>query len=324
MPAISKSYFKQLIKAFQFKTLFIEELGWDNPKQPQATPIATANDKVFELKPIAEKSGFKILLCGQDEKGLIPEYSTRRQIDVQATRLFQEHIIIYTDHAKTRQIWQVPVHKANQPTRLVETTWLNHQDPELLYQRASGMFFDFDDEGYITIVDVVQKVNTNFASNAEKVTKTFYEKFRKEHQSFYKFIEGIDDHLDNLTGKEKTANRNKEWYTSLMLNRLMFCYFIQRKGFLNNDLNYLENQLKKSIERQGKDQFYSFYRSFLLRLFHQVLNAPKHDELINEFGKIPYLNGGLFDEHDIERNFPDIQISDEAFKQLFKFFGEWE
>ena len=55
------------------------------------------------------------------------------------------------------------------------------------------------------------------------------------------------------------------------------------------------------------------------------MGAPTHDKKLEvEIGKIPYLNGGLFDEHKIEKTFEKIEIDDKAFEQLFNFFDEWE
>ena len=98
-----------------------------------------------------------------------------------------------------------------------------------------------------------------------------------------------------------------DWYTSLMLNRLMFCYFIQKKGFLDNNINYLQDKLKTCQEKKGKNRFYSFYRDFLLALFHEGLGSLGHDKKLEvEIGRIPYLNGGLFDEHEIEKTYKKI------------------
>ncbi len=47
--------------------------------------------------------------------------------------------------------------------------------------------------------------------------------------------------------------------------------------------------------------------------------------MIAEIGKIPYLNGGLFDTHEIEKDYKDkIEIDDKAFESIFNFFDEWE
>lgn len=110
-----------------------------------------------------------------------------------------------------------------------------------------------------------------------------------------------------------------------MLNRLMFCYFIQKKGFLNGDENYLRNKLHWVQEKKGKNQFFkSFYQGFLVQLFRGGLNSPKHDDQFEDiYGRIPYLNGGMFDVHQIERDYENIDIKDDAFVSLFEFFDKW-
>jgi hypothetical protein len=113
-----------------------------------------------------------------------------------------------------------------------------------------------------------------------------------------------------------------------MLNRLMFIYFIQRKGFLDGDRHYLRNRLNRMRKEHGRDKFYSFYRYFLLRLFHEGLGGRERSpELEKLLGRIPYLNGGLFDIHELEQ--PDrygenIQISDTAFERVFNYFDQYQ
>ena len=307
--AITKASFSRYIKAFQFRELF-NDMGWNNDRTKQ--PIIV-DDETYTLAGIAEKSGFRIFTCEPATGNKLPDSATRKKIEGKVTKLFQEHLIIFIDEQKKEQVWQLAVRKAGSPTKISETRYSLSQDPELLYQRASGLFFKLDEEEKITIVDVTKRVADNFQQNNERVTKKFYESFKKEHTAFLKFIKGIDDQM------------SMDWYASLMLNRLMFCYFIQKKGFLDNNNNYLQDKLKACQEKKGKNKFYSFYRDFLLALFHEGLGAPEHDKtLAVEIGKIPYLNGGLFDEHEIEKTFKKIDIDDKAFEQLFNFFDEWE
>lgn len=307
--AITKKEFSDYIKAFNFRELF-NDMGWNNDRTTQ--PIIVDGD-TYKLQAVAEKSGFKILVCSPLSNGLLPDYITRKKIETKLTKLFQEHLIIFIDAKKTEQVWQLVVRQSGKPTKVTETRWHFSQDPELLYQRASGLFFEMIEEEKITIVDVKNRVGENFHQNNEKVTKAFYDEFKKEHSSFLQFIKGISD---------KTS---QDWYASLMLNRLMFCYFIQKKGFLDDNKNYLRDKLNACKEKKGKVKFYSFYRNFLLVLFHEGLNEPSHSpETLIEIGKIPYLNGGLFDEHELERTYTAIDIEDKAFERLFDFFDQYE
>jgi len=313
---MKKQVFTNYIKDFDFETLF-NELGWDTFNNQ--LPVAV-NDDAFMLKGVAQKKGFVILLCPPLSNGKIPVSNIRKQIENKVAKNYYEHLIIYADQNQSQQIWQIAIKEENKPKQLHEAPWYSHQDVEGLFQRMKNLLFTLDEEETITIVDVKQRINENFAKNSEQVTKKFYTEFKKQHVAFLDFIEGIDDHIGNQ------ENENKQWYASLMLNRLMFCYFIQKKGFLNQDLNYLQNKLNQCEQLEGQTNFYSFYRSFLLELFHDGLGKPKtkrKSELPVELGKIPYLNGGLFDVHELERQFDQIEIDDDAFKKIFNFFDQW-
>ena len=113
-----------------------------------------------------------------------------------------------------------------------------------------------------------------------------------------------------------------------MLNRMMFVYFMQRKGFLDGDQHYLKNRLHAVQHQQGKGKFLTFYRYFLLCLFHKGFakqpaqrNIPP--EVVPLLGQVPYLNGGLFELHELEHKNQSIDISDEAFEKLSAFFDQY-
>lgn len=312
---MKKNRFSEYIKSFDFTRLF-NELGWDNFNNN--LPVAV-NEDAFMLKGIVEKKGFVILFCSALPNGKIPLSNIRKQIEAKVAKHYFEHLIIYADLIQSQQIWQIAIKEENKPKQVREISWYSHQDTEILFQRLKNLLFTLDEEEQITIVDVKQRISENFAINTESVTKKFYTEFKKQHTVFLDFIRGIDDHIANKD------NTNKQWYASLMLNRLMFCYFIQKKGFLNQDFHYLGNKLNESKLHAGKDNFYSFYRSFLLELFHDGLGKPekhRHNHPI-ELGKIPYLNGGLFDVHELEKQFEEIEIADDAFENLFSFFDKW-
>lgn len=311
--AISKTLFSSYIKAFRFVDLF-NEMGWNLNRSEQTI---TVDGTPFHLKGVAEKSGFKVFLCRPPAGDKLPDSAVRKKIELKVWRLFPEHLILFTDDQRREMVWQLAVRKAGSPNRISETRYLLSQDPELLYQRAGGLIFTLDEEERVTIVDVTQRIAYNLQMNNERVTKRFYESFKKEHTAFLKHIQGIDD------------DPSREWYASLLLNRLMFCYFIQKKGFLDDNRNYLQDKLGECARQKGKNRFLSFYRDFLLALFHRGLGAPEQERpkpssTAVAIGKIPYLNGGLFEEHEIERTFKKIQIEDRAFERIFEFFDQYE
>jgi hypothetical protein len=66
----------------------------------------------------------------------------------------------------------------------------------------------------------------------------------------------------------------------------------------------------------------------LLRLFHEGFGKrPKERaaDLEKLIGRIPYLNGGMFERHDIEKRYGDeIQIPDKAFERIFDYFDQYQ
>ena len=308
---IKKSQFLSLIRQGDFKELFISEMGWNRYRGYAQLPPIVVDEKEYNISAIAEIKGFQILYCEVDE---IPTQSLAKKIDTKLRRQAFDYICIYRLRNTTHDLWVVPV-RTNEKRDLVLVEYDNG-NAEVLYQKIDGITFDFDEE--TNIVDLRSKVQSAFTVNSEKITKDFYAGFKKQHKAFAEFITGIDDHI------EATKNKNKQWYASVMLNRLMFCYFIQKKGFLNFNVHYLREKLNEVRAQEGENKFYNFYRSFLRRLFQDGLNTPTHTKDFTDiFGKIPYLNGGMFDQHQLEADYADIDIPDEAFIGLFDFFDKW-
>jgi hypothetical protein len=116
----------------------------------------------------------------------------------------------------------------------------------------------------------------------------------------------------------------KSWYVSVMLNRLMFIYFLQKKGFLDNNRHYLRTKLTHFLDHAPE----RYYADFLCPLFFEGFAKPpsqRSSATKQLLGDIPYLNGGLFLKHQIEMQFGQtIQIADVAFEQIFAFFERYD
>lgn len=312
---MNKRIFQQLLLDGDFKELFISELGWNKWKvRAELLPISIdGTDYLF--RTVADRNGLQIVVTEVDE---LPKASLIRRIDAQLRKQAQDYIAIYVLCNKHgHHQWVIPVKNVDKRD-LVSIEYESPEKTDFLFSKMQDL--EFDPAERTTIVDVKAAVHRAFSVNSEKITKDFYAGFRKEHKAFAKFIRGIDDELS------EKDNRNKQWYASVMLNRLMFCYFIQKKGFLNSNVNYLRDKLDWCRKERGENRFFStFYRGFLTRLFSDGLNKPTHDwEFQQQFGRIPYLNGGMFDSHKIEREYAEIDIADEAFISLFSFFDKWQ
>ncbi len=299
------------LQDFDLTGLMVEELGWNHHRGAPVTVSAGGED--FQLSPVAEKAGFAVYRCRPNADGAIPPQSIRRQIETQVVQVNFEHLIIFVDAAETRQVWQWIKRESGRPPAVREMRYDKGQTGTALLQRLRGIEFTLEEEGNLGITDVIPKVLQSL--DVERVTKRFYDRFREELAAFQKFINGF------------TAQGDRDWYASLMLNRLMFVYFIQKQGFLDDDEHYLRSRLKTVQEQDGPDQFQRFYRKFLLRLFHEGLGKPEADrpaELTALIGKVPYLNGGIFDQHALERDNPAVNIPDDAFRQVFDFFDQYQ
>ena len=304
---VSIEQLRPYLSAFEFSNLFVEGLGWNHYQVEQL--VVHVGDREYELKPITEKAGFVVYECdsGDDDT---PQYPIRRKIESQVAKTTFEHLIVFIDSERTTQVWQWVKRDSGKPPAYREQQFHAGQGGDPILQRLREVAFDLEDEAKgIGISDVTSRVRKAF--DVERVTKRFYDRFRKELTAFGDFIEGI------------TAQGDRDWYASLMLNRMMFVYFVQKQGFLDGDPDYLRNRLHMVQQQSGGGRFQQFYRLFLLRLFHEGLGQPEAQrtpDLATLLGEVPFLNGGLFDVHDLERDNPDISIPDAAFERVFDFF----
>jgi len=305
---LSTQKMRASLQAFDFKRLFVEALGWNNTTTRLApTEIAGVS---YSFASIAQQGGMVVMTCTASD-GNIPPSGARSKIDKYVTALAFEHLILFLDQdmkgeAQTSLWWWVKREDGKIKPRIF--TYRRGAMGDALLQKLAGIAFDLkdlDDEGRASIGEVTTRVKKAF--DVESVTKKFYDQFKTEHDLFAKFLSGIDD------------QGGRDWYISVMLNRLMFLYFIQKKRFLNGDPDYLRTKLAET-QAAGAN----FYRDFLLILFFQGLaqEAGERDATTNHLlGNVPYLNGGLFLPHAIEDQYGDtIQIADEAFERLFTFF----
>ena len=300
---------RRYLKESEFETLFIEELGWDYYRTQPLN--ITIDDTDYLLTAIAEKRGMAVFECSQTTaEAHIPDYATRRKIQKEVANSFHENLIIYTDVQKNTHIWQWVRREHGKPTACREHRYHTTQPGDLLIQKLETIAFSFEEEGQLTLFDVTSRVRASF--DIERVTKKFYDHFKREHDAFLKFLNGIPD------------EEMQRWYASVMLNRLMFIYFIQKKRFLDNDPDYLCTKLAQGQE-QETDQY---YKKFLCPLFFEGFAKPdveRSRETKHLLGKVPYLNGSIFQKHQIETlHGENIEIPDKAFEQLFQFFEQYQ
>ncbi len=304
---IGQQKIRKLLDSQEFGALF-NELGWDHP--PQDAPRVEVEDCGLPAVQIARKRGVGVWLI----RGDTPEASSRRRLDSSISRQSRERLLIFA--AEGEQLWLWPEQRPSGGYRLVPHRYVQGTRNDDLLQRLSAASFSIEEEGSLTVVDVLDRVRRSFS--AEKVTKKFYKEFQEHHSRMAEMIEGIPS--------EPPESDHRSWYCSVLLNRLMFIYFLQRKSFLDDDPHYLRNRLKIVRETLGDGSYYGFFKRFLRALFHKGLGSSKHSysdpEIGRIIGNIPYVNGGIFQPHQLEQGY-HINIPDEAFEETFDFFDKY-
>ncbi len=290
------------------KKTLLEEMLWNLP-MPQILSV-NVDGQIVEVEVLAELPGAAFLQAQSPDNNATSWF---RRVDKELSKRFPERLIRFQSASGDSWFWPKKLASGSLSYERLDTA--HERLPDYLAQRLAGLCFSPKEHqvlGLINPVLVKEKIRGQFES--AKVTSEFYKKFKEKHEHLSNQISGVPD-------SDLAAS-----YSTLLLNRLMFIYFLQKKEFLNEDPNYLQTCLKKVQELQGKDKFYSFYRDYLLELFFNKLDNPKgkiSDPIIDEIaGDVPYVNGGVFGMSIVEREY-DVSIPDSAFEDIFQFFDSY-
>ena len=139
------------------------------------------------------------------------------------------------------------------------------------------------------------------ALSAETVGRRFFREFR----------ETLDHIASGFPGPMRAEDRHG--LALLQLTRVLFLYFIQAKGWLGGQERFLAEQVDHCLVRRRR-----IHRDLLRPLFFGTLNQPAllRSQTTRAFGAIPFLNGGLFEPHPLERRFR-ADISNELWRNAF-------
>lgn len=295
----------KLVNRGKFQTLFLEELGWDRPDLP---PLKiTVDEQIYMLEQVAGYSGLRVWLCKE-----LPDARTQRLIDQHVRKVSDARLLIFADD--TRQEWRWPQTadaKGVGQSRLALHRHHVGTTNEALNQRLATIEIPLNESW--TLIEVLRRMRAAF--DADVVTRRFYDQFVRHQRALTLVIEGIADDAE------------REWYSALLMNRLMFIYFMQKKSFMNKDTNYLRNCLNRLRDMTGGGAFYGFYRDFLLPMFHDGLGDQGHKyptaAIAQLVGDVPYINGGIFAKHELERD-NTINVPDEIFTTIFDLFDRFQ
>lgn len=177
------------------------------------------------------------------------------------------------------------------------------------------------------------------AFSVEKVSDAFFEEYNKQYRAFCDYLEKSDYaktvfNVNSNLSEEKYEERTKAIrdFVKKMLGRIVFLYFVQKKGWLGVQITTNSKSKKTNWGDGNKDFMYElfkatsnknkFYSEQLTNLFFNGLNNP--DEVIETpWGtqKVPFLNGGLFENDFPETN--EIEFKPSLFQDFFDFLGQF-
>lgn len=163
------------------------------------------------------------------------------------------------------------------------------------------------------------------AFSVEKLSKEFFSEYKKHYDVICSFMLKKPGIKQTIFKRDEKEIRD---FSKKLLGRIVFLYFIQKKGWLgvpkkgkwgDGDLQFMSNLFNK---QKSKDLFYS---QTLSKLFFDTLNTKRKDDLTelvkDESYRIPYLNGGLFEEEN--KNHRNIIFDSGIFEDLFNFFNQY-
>ena len=159
--------------------------------------------------------------------------------------------------------------------------------------------------------------------DVEIVTKEFFKSYKQLFENLQEFLS--KDHA--FTGFAEKNAIDIDVFAKKILGQIVFCYFLQKKGWLGaskgEDINKGDKDFMRSLFNKSINDCKNFYNHCLEHLFYGSLNkAPeeKGDFYRDYLGcQVPFLNGGLFEpleNYDWKKSF--LHIPDTIFSNKQK------
>jgi hypothetical protein len=192
-------------------------------------------------------------------------------------------------------------------------------DNDETYRTACDRFLDLQEKG-------VTYKSINDAFSVEALSDDFFYRYKEVYTDFCNYMVDNQKDFKDFFIIDSTGKAVRD-YVKKMMGRLTFLYFLQKKGWLNNRKDYLQNLFKNSKYQDD------YLDKVLEPLFFGVLNTKEENRrklfedkgydlsLLKEWKNIPYLNGGLFEQDELDK--PDSKFPKEYFERLFDFFAQY-
>ena len=154
------------------------------------------------------------------------------------------------------------------------------------------------------------------AFSVERVSKEFFEKYKNLYLELSDYLQSQIAYF----GNEKNLNL----FTKKLLGRVVFLYFIQKKGWFGSKEEWGTGNKRFLSDCFGSCSYENFYFEILQPIFFEALNEDRRDkddyfELLD--CKMPFLNGGLFSRDEFDKK--EIIIENTLFEAIFTTFDQY-
>ena len=289
------------------RALFVEILDYDYADQRVSLGSATNDQLPNEAHIVARRDGVSAVYVPLDEASSNRVTGAVASAAAKAigNALADEPLLLFTNR-DCDQLHIIRPDLAGSRPRLQRIVAHRDRRERTVAQQIANMWDNYGNRGK-TIGEAIAN-----AFSVEPVTKEFFETYRTIFEEAKASITGF--------GNGKADQEDKHLFTQILFNRLMFVYFLSRKGWLkfNGDTDYLDALWR---DHQTLPSHGSFYTTRLRPLFFSGLNNPNSMDLtvglVTRIGEVPFLNGGLFEETDLDRR-EGITVPDETIERVLK------
>ncbi len=291
----------------EIRVLFVEVLDFDTAVgQVSLDRAAAAADLPDSAERVAEMDGVHVLYVPLDTNRVRQTDASEAARLIAGQRLGEDLLLVFTNTSASQLHLILPQFEGARPTlrRMIVERDLPRRTA---VQQVSNIYWQRRDSG--SIRDAL-----NAAFDVEAVTKKFFEEYKRVFDSAMARVQGF--------GSGEDEQEAKKLFVQTLFNRLMFIYFLQRKGWLTfrRDSDYLNALWRGYRAADGEDK--NFHTDRLRLLFFAGLNNYRAEDLTSEpntpelIGEVPFLNGGLFDRKD-EDNRTNVVVPDDCVSEIF-------
>jgi hypothetical protein len=209
----------------------------------------------------------------------------------------QQHLLLALDAAATTLV--VATAPGAEGTRAVRQLRVSLRDPSpVAIEIVQGLTVRPREPALAHAARIAQTLEE------EGLTRRFFREFQRLHGHA----------ASSLTGVPRATDAERRDLALVSLTRLLFLYFVQAKGWLAGRSDFLPSLLDTALGRG-----HPFHRRVFEPLCFGALNVPARARtaIARALGEVPFLNGGLFQRHPLERRFPDAGLPNATWRTLF-------